>query len=76
MESLGKIPLHFKPFPLMTDPSAPSANFEQPFQVMQVVDQPFSQAEDNRPNVYDYKGLSGGIAPISLMNLTAKEELR
>jgi hypothetical protein len=76
MKTLRKVPFHLQPFAVMTYPSAPGANFEQPFQVMQTIHQFHGKAENNGPNIYNHEGLSGGIAPISLMNFPAEKELR
>src|SRR5690349_11955972 len=76
MKTLGKVPFHFQPLAVMTYAPAPGANFEQAFQVMQVIDQSLGEAEDNRPNIYNHESLSSRIAPISLMRLAPKQELR
>ena len=75
MESFRKIPFHLQPFAVMTDPAAPGANPEQALEVMQMIDQLLGKAEDNRPNIYNYEGLRGCIAPISLMNRSSEQEL-
>jgi hypothetical protein len=76
MESFREVSLHLEPLALMTDPAAPGANPHQALKVMEVVHQSFGKAEDNGPNINDYEGFRGGIAPISFVSSSPKQELR
>ena len=75
VESLREVSLHLKPLALVTDPAAPGANSHQALEVVEVVHQPFGEPEDNGPNIYDYEGFRGGVAPISLMSSPSEQEL-